>query len=277
MINNQYMLMGIPSSGTDWMAHILQSSHPFLTSDKVAKEYFNPICNPRHWDQLRKSFGCELIDTYRNIADRLSDREKLQQAEQVYMNTWVSDGQLNFSKETFCPFQVQFFADRFTMIGMVRDACHTFPPARLRVLNWYNTIWQSLAYHQRTDAWAVDSMIATMVDRGHAHARKSLLHRAVIAHAICRAVVIRDLAACGVTFINWREVMVYDGDELMDYLRIRLPEAFDVERVVREMIATRLPAEHEIKKREAAFVSAGLADAVHLMTEIGYDYGAKKA
>ena len=121
------------------------------------------------------------------------------------------------------------------MLAVVRDAALTFPPKRLRVLNWYDAIWQSLVYHQRTWGWQHDKMVATMVDHAHVFARQSLLFRAVAAHTISRRVLLRDCEALGVKPLEWRILITYRDDELATYLAERVPAELRPEQVAYEI------------------------------------------
>jgi len=272
-MSEQYLLISVPSSGSDWLAGALHAAHPWLTSDPVAKEYFNPICNPRRYDVLKDAFGCELVDTYQHIADPLYDATSREEAENAYAGSWHLDP-WNFTKEVFSPFRVKFFASRFTLLGIFREARYTFPPKRLRALAWYNAIWRSLVLQQQQHGWYFDSMIATLVDRAHAQAKQGLLFAAVAAHAIACAVARRDLKAAGVVPLNWTELMVYQGSELIDYIGHRLPPALNPERVAREIEATRLSAPQELDLRAAEFLRTGADPLRHTLDTIADGYGA---
>ena len=104
---NQYMLIGLPSSGSDWISRLIRNVNQWLRVDPTAKEYFNPICNPARFLPLRKAFGCELAETHRHIADSLWHERMRDTADTAYALSWAKDG-CNFTKEVFSFFREVF-------------------------------------------------------------------------------------------------------------------------------------------------------------------------
>jgi hypothetical protein len=200
-------------------------------------------------------------------------QKSLAEAENTYAATWMLD-RSTFTKEVWSCFRVPFFSARFAMIGLARSAEYTFPPKRLRVLSWYNAIWQSLVTQYRRHAWHFDPMIATMVDRAYMEVSRSLLHVAVAAHAIATAVMRRDLHAVNVATLDWKNLMLYHGGDLVEYIAASIPPELKPDRVAREVEQTRLAFQNDLDRRANEFRMTGTGKLRFTLEAIADGYGA---
>lgn len=137
----QYMIIGLPSCGSDWLCPLL-ARHSGGRLRYFEKEYFNPITNWKHTGVLESVFGCEMVSCYRNITAPSWDSN----AQRVYEQTWCKDD-YNFDKELMSPFRVEHWAQRFAVALLHRSRENTFPPSRARVWSWYDAIYHSLLAH----------------------------------------------------------------------------------------------------------------------------------
>ena len=127
------MLLAMPNSGSDLLIKCVLETLPGHTYFEN-KEFFNPICNLPMTDQLRElKFGCELYPE--NIWERLSPStlDFIQQHVSKY-SLW---------KDVFWFGKEYLFADQFDCCILVRGL-GMFPPSRLRVLQWYESIYKTL-------------------------------------------------------------------------------------------------------------------------------------
>ena len=136
----QYVILSLPSAGSDWLADVIRQSSGLRY---YHKEFFNPLTNPNHSPRLSDGFGCELVGCYQNIAAPW--KEHVEELDNIYAETWdVED--YDFDKEVFSPFKVGWYARHFQVVVLVRSEESVFPPVRLRVWQWYEAIWQSIAH-----------------------------------------------------------------------------------------------------------------------------------
>jgi hypothetical protein len=117
---DQYLIVSLPNSGTDWLCPII-ARHGGLRY--YHKEFFNPICNPKHGAILEWDFGCELASCYRNIGVPWDRQE--QRLDAAYRATWATES-YNFDKENFVLQKVAWFAKRFKIVMLHRAASSVF-------------------------------------------------------------------------------------------------------------------------------------------------------
>ena len=166
---NQYLILSLPSSGSDWLSRILAKNSELQYYDK---EFFNPACN---WNFelvdggyshiLEKGFGCEWASSCKNIADRNVSLDLL---ESIYQETWLRQN-YTFDKENYSAFRVPFFKRYFDIVYLYRSVRTLFPPSRARVLNWYDAIYASLK---------MNGIVDSPID-------ESIRNRVLTAHRIC--------------------------------------------------------------------------------------------
>ena len=220
------IVQSMPSSGSDWFFRMLQMASLTarggqLRADPLAKEYFNPICNPRHHNRLAQVFGCETIGTYRNIWKKMPDKA----LEPVISDTFFRDfqqGRVNCTKECYSGNRMSAFAARFHQVTLLRGEGWTFPARRLRVLSWYEAMYTSmLADGADVDAMALDPEAIKDWPWSHDElwgggSKVPHLYRcALTAH---RAMFHRMQATAPLPPIYWENLMTYTQDALYDHL-----------------------------------------------------------
>lgn len=121
----------MPNSGSDWFARNLAMVTGWSYYDK---EWFNPITNLEFNGPLREAgFKCEIdftgpIDTTK----RGPLKEEFCRRYQLGKEVWMLDN-------------IHWFLSEFDCIILLRSLSSTFPPSRLRVIQWYDQIASYLA------------------------------------------------------------------------------------------------------------------------------------
>lgn len=195
------MVAGLPSSGATWVGDCVKKGAISLTTDEDVKEYHNPICNPKRYLLLQQRYGCELPECQYNLAAPCYPDD--QELSAIHAAGWVADGH-SFCKEAWVLFQLPFLATKFKVIVVQRSAQYTFPPARLRVLNWYAAYWESLKFNMFRYPRPWSFHLASWQEA----ANMSVLVRAVVAHACLTAwqeKLIRDLC---LPVMEWDEMII---------------------------------------------------------------------
>ena len=186
------LMLTLPNSGSTWFASLLAEHIPDCSY--YSKEFFNPVCNLKHELVLRRNFGCELVECYRNIAtpgdEHIDDDIRL---------TWGAEP-YTFTKECNSAFKLPVFDRHFNCFVFLRKAENTFPPGRVRVWSFYEHAWFALR------------------EAGYGLHGVTTKDRAVEAHAILTEVILRDAARLKVPVINYEEVMS-DPASIMGRLR----------------------------------------------------------
>jgi hypothetical protein len=191
------MLVAMPSSGSDWLSGCMLRAKPELRHPPV-KEFWNPICNLAKYCELAQVFGCETIDTYRNIA-RIDSYEDIDNFLTLFDSIWHHDWQ--FTKEVWHGFHIFILSMRFNCVGLVRDAENTFPPQRLRVYQWYGAIVDSLIVNQRLES-----------HYRHEH----LIEKAYIGHKRLKDSITSELPAV----ICWEHLVSKDRGRVVESCRL---------------------------------------------------------
>lgn len=88
------MLVAMPSSGSDWLAWCIERANPELKRPPL-KEFFTPIVHLERYAQVAHVFGCESIDSYKNIARRPTST-RLEAALDLIDDLW--DDEWGFTK-----------------------------------------------------------------------------------------------------------------------------------------------------------------------------------
>jgi hypothetical protein len=132
------MLVSFPRSGTDFFCRALMRDRKI----KYFREYFNPICNPKRRDVLRKCFGCEEMKSYLEIMGETS----AEAVDDVVKESWTLDN-FNTTKENFSALKIEFLIKHFNMVALIRKPFHTFPTSRPEfILPILNSFLQAGAY-----------------------------------------------------------------------------------------------------------------------------------
>ena len=124
------MILAMPSSGSDLLVSCIQKSTGF---SYFQKEFFNPITNLPMCDELLDmGFGCETVAGSKNLW-----RPPTTSAERLGIN---SKWEYQLWKEVFWFGKFDFFDRHFDCILLHRTMEDMFPPSRLRVLQWYDSL-----------------------------------------------------------------------------------------------------------------------------------------
>jgi hypothetical protein len=190
------LMQTLPNSGSTWFATLLAQHIPGCRY--YDKEFFNPVCNLKHEMVLRRNFGCELVECYRNNAlpgdEHIDDDIK---------RTWGNED-YTFTKECNSAFKLPAFARHFNCFVFLRSAAYSFPPDRVRVWSFYEHAWFALR------------------EAGHELIGVRLHERAYEAHGILRRVILADAAQLGIPVIHYEELFL-DPAAIMDRLRSVAP------------------------------------------------------
>jgi hypothetical protein len=114
-------VMSFPRSGTDFFCEALVRDRRI----RYAREYFNPLCNPKRESVLSEHFGDERIPTYLNIMREIT----ADAFDTALARTWLID-RYNTTKENFSATRFEHFARHFNLIVLTRKLYHTFPTSR---------------------------------------------------------------------------------------------------------------------------------------------------
>ena len=205
------LMLTMPNSGSTWFAKLLAERLPGCRY--YEKEFFNPVCNLKHELSLRRNFGSELVDCYRNIAspgDVYIDDD--------IVSTWGMEN-YNFTKECQSAFKLEAFLRHFRVFVFLRPEAESFPPNRARVWSFYEHAWYSLQYH------------------GYWLTAETIVDRALEAYRIIYAHMLSDAERRRVPIVFYSDL--FDEPEI---LRERLAQALghQSEDLLDAVIATRV-------------------------------------
>lgn len=112
------MLVSFPQQGTDFFCDNLNKT----TSIKYFREFFNPLCNKKHEENLKLYCGDERKDYYKNICLELQP----EQYQNLIRMTWGTEN-YNFTKENYSPCNILNHASIFSIISLFRHRSLTIP------------------------------------------------------------------------------------------------------------------------------------------------------
>ena len=200
------IILSLPNSGTTWLCGLI-AKH---SRAKYCDEYFNPVLNHRHEQELRTVFGSELACCYRNIATPSSAV-----VEQVIEKTWMRDG-YELTKDNYSPFKIESFSKCFRCVVLLRHTAGVFPPSRIRVWSFYEHAWQALC------------------ESGHEMNELSIRARAMEAHWLMASHMRKDAARLGIPVLYYEDM--FDDDRAQQQLK---SAGLDYEDLLADVIATR--------------------------------------
>ena len=217
----QYMILSLPNHGSDWLCEILAKHGHGDVLRYYHKEFFNPICNPKHATVLEDAFGCELASCYHNIGVRSCEQEA--EIASVYRLTWMAE-HYNFDKENFSAMKVPFFARHFQLAFLYRAVDNVFPPSRLRVWAFYDAIYMGL--------------LSTGVVQDNE--QRDLKERARVAHAACWGEMRHQAEKLDAPILDYERLCTAGSvDEVAEHLgRGWIGEAVDVPAAAAEVFAS---------------------------------------
>lgn len=130
------LLATMPSSGSDWVADCICKANPQLV---YAREFFNPTVNWRRAERLERDLG----DITFAAAPQLCRNVSRQAVQSLIADTW-RQAAFTFTKECYLAFQLEHFAETFSVVVLLRRFADTFPPNRQRVMRWYENFHGAL-------------------------------------------------------------------------------------------------------------------------------------
>jgi hypothetical protein len=232
--DNQFMLLSLPSCGTDWVMSCLLGEK----SPDYFREFFNPLANFQRYATLARAFGCELPQTIGLIARPVNMRREAVDA--AYNITWRAENFL-FTKENYSAFLVPYWQGKFQCVALYRPRNLTFPPNRLRVVNWYSCMFTSLnmnlasypgmfqlAFHRQMVA------VHTLADRCEA------------AHAFCFWRLLEDCEDFNIPVINYRSLLEAPNERRISMELLRLPGGFAQPGAETRVLETRTPIDRPV-------------------------------
>ncbi len=228
-------LLSLPNTGTDWLVDLVLRQAPHL---RYYREFFNPICNQKHEDLLGLAFGCEMVDNYEKIAQRHGPYEK------VYRKTWAREG-LDFTKENYSAFKVDWFATRFRCFVLYRRPELSLPGSRLPVKAWYGALYGSLVRNRaslpRDVRWLLDFAAAEA---------DTVNKRQVAAFAIYYYQLLKSARKHNLPVLDYDDLMHCSPEELAPLLS-GVPGVVDAEKLARDVARTRRPPSNNFAALQA--------------------------
>jgi hypothetical protein len=197
-------LLSLPNTGTDWFVDMLLRQNAQL---RYYREFFNPICNPTYENILNRAFGCEMVDSFAQIARSPCPHEE------VYQQTWTKEN-YNFTKENYSAFKLPWFVTHFDCVVLYRRAELSLPGSRLPVKTWYDAMYHSLLQNR----WTLEPDVRFLVDVAVAEA-DTLAKRLVAAFVIHYYKLLKDAHHHNVPVLDYDRLMNLSGAELASYLR----------------------------------------------------------
>lgn len=234
------MLVSQSNSGSTWFSRCIAEACPDLIFYR--KEFFNPILNHRHQKALAKVFGCELYQCVPNLAAR----QPQDTVACVIDKTWGVEP-YTFTKENYLGFHLAHFANRFDLLGIVCDIGNCFPPARLRVMQWYDNWLHSIVLNGRLEVGAA-CWVRDVVETAEA--------RALVGWQVYRWVLEEQFSRLRIPSYRYEHLMRLDKPALVSMFdAIGLPQQIDARALASQVVATRKPEgpalEHARQWREA--------------------------
>ena len=242
-----FMLLGLPNTGTDWLASQICDSNKNLL---YYREFFNPITNDLYPEEISEFFGCELSTTARNIAKKILPPDY----KKTIKHTWKKTD-FNFTKENYSAFQIENHQESFDCFILYRKLCESLPSQdqnperRGAVINWYDSIYFSLIENQKQ----LEPDVADLVEFSKNKAN-SINKKIASAHVICYYKILKDAKKYKIPVINYSILTENRGEEIANHLQEMLVwKLANVDDVTKKILKTR-------KKRKITFPDLGCND-----------------
>jgi hypothetical protein len=219
----------MPSQGSDWfMAQLL----PAVEGARYKREFFHPIHSLEHYDILSRCFGCELVSSSANLVRLARDDDFA-----ACMSLWRST-HYNVAKEVWSAWQWPQFNQYFNTIFLYRNFGNTFPPARMRVIAWYEHLYGALEQGiDQQEGWVKDIFTeAKMLGCS------TLFTKSAVAHFVSAKQLALGARRAGRTLIEWEKLLTYTEADLTGYLAACVPVNIDAEHIARNVVLSRRPA-----------------------------------
>lgn len=232
-MKGQLLLVGMSDSGTNWLAKtIVDAARQPL---RYCREFFNPICNLRYAPTLVKGWGCEVPSTIPMLA-RASETQPELQA--IYDLTWRKEA-YTFTKENYSVWKLGFLRQHFDLVAIYREASSLWPPARLRVITWYNAVYESIQMNRG----GYDS--AFVADVLRYRDGLSIAQRAEAGHALSVNYLLRECARLSVPVMPYSWCLTASEAELVQYARSTTLKDYVIPaQWARAVVTTRRPPDH---------------------------------
>jgi hypothetical protein len=229
-------LLSLPNTGTDWFVDLYLRQNPSL---RYYREFFNPICNPTYENELRRAFGCEMVDSYQLIAKVHCPHQI------VYQQTWMKES-YNFTKENYSAFKLDWYSSQFDCFVLYRRAERTLPGSRIQVKAWYDAMYCSLLRNR----WTLSSDVRLLIDFA-ADEADTLAKRQVAAFVIYYYQMLMDAHRLEVRVLDYDLLMQSSIDQLRSYLH-GLPGVVDAEKLAADVCSERLHGQKDFASLQAS-------------------------
>jgi hypothetical protein len=211
-----YALLSLPSSGSDWLARVICGG---IDATMTSKELFNPMCNLENYDTLIKCFGCESSQGIKQIARKLDQKLWEQMSEAMEKVGPITDGVI---KDNFSFNRMSWYCNRFKTFALVRSFRETFPPNRLRVLQWYDAIYESIFTAGAEDS---DPLVIWARDERQ-FPNWGIFERAMFGWFLSLRKLLADAQRNGVPVLLYDRLMWLSDDRLHLYVKDKLGKLF---------------------------------------------------
>lgn len=231
----QYMLVGNPNSGTDWIAPILARHVRGGPERYWQKEFFNPVTNPKYRELLMPVFPSEAFSTVKNYGIRLTPQLMEEVLEPIYQDSWMRED-FTFNKEVCTPDFLEWYQRHFVLVGLIRETRTLFPPTKARTWSMYEAMWHG------------------MVQNGWPLRRSSTMEsRAMEAHEVARLHLMREMQRLNVPYLRY-EVLTKGAPEDV-YSEFSRVDWLDADSITEEVVSTRRDTKAELLSSISAFAA----------------------
>lgn len=229
-MRGQLLILGMSDSGTNWTARAIQESAK--VDLRYFREFFNPICNLKHAKALSETFGCEVPMTIPNIARPAETQPRLSE---VYGRTWMTET-YNCTKENYSVWKVPFLATYFDIVAVYREPSSLWPPARYRVVTWYNAVYESIRLNFREYDTEFQEEILRLGDG------LTIAERAEAGHALAIVMLHRQAKRWRFPIISYGTLMTATETALIEFAETSvLSEYVDPQRWAKAVVSSRRP------------------------------------
>lgn len=227
-----YAILSMPSQGSTWFKDCVMLSQGL----SYGGEFFHPLLNIQHYDTLTGAFGSGLYDLLPVVLRGYENHDWLREPYDRCLGLFRTTG-LELTKETWSAWKHAFFNEHFEVMYLVRSFRRTFPPHRLRFVEWYANIHHAICHdwEGKPSQFRCDHAFC------YRNSRSQVTVQQRVALAFAAGTKQLDLGARAVE----RKVISYDClmsmslEELPLYLLARVPCQFDVPRLAKAIYQTR--------------------------------------
>lgn len=259
-----FLLASLPSSGTSWLFNILKQH----TGYHFSFEFFHPLANPEHREELLRVFGPDDLASRNDYTNVVTPWEQqLPEILEVYERTWKQTP-FTATKDNHLSFKLGFFVQHFDVVVLYRHRRDTFPPsvARADAWNWYAGLYDGLVQQRRL----LDDEIALALASCEGRITK-IEQKAIVAHTLSFYKLLKGADEHGLPVLNYASIVdVSSVAELTSYLREKLA-GYDwpVAQIAESMVDQ---AVQRTNLRKARYIDLGLEELCQeLLSKLGAD------